>query len=141
MNINSLPLSQYERAADIIHVPVMATVDTQDAVSALYEKHVLQIAAPNNKNHQPRDIQTTLHYHPLGAPPKTVYYNRPETYVRPIESHAVTVHDVTGRENDYTLDKSGFQFHRHTAAEKDFLDEEQVKAVYYPEIDQLLKEV
>ncbi|KAF2174948.1 hypothetical protein K469DRAFT_743521 [Zopfia rhizophila CBS 207.26] len=64
-----------------------------------------------------------------------------KTYDRPFERHPITVHDVTGKEKEYTLDGNGFQFHEHTSVEKDFLDDEQIKAQYYPETEQLLKDV
>ncbi|AEO55832.1 hypothetical protein MYCTH_2057467 [Thermothelomyces thermophilus ATCC 42464] len=41
----------------------------------------------------------------------------------------------------YTLDGHGFQIVRHESKEKDFLDEEQIKSIYYPETEQLLKNV
>ena len=40
----------------------------------------------------------------------------------------------------YTLDSHGFQIYPHTATEKDFVDDEQIKAGYYPETEQLLKD-
>ncbi|KAF2733660.1 hypothetical protein EJ04DRAFT_494853 [Polyplosphaeria fusca] len=63
------------------------------------------------------------------------------TYSRPAEPHLVTVRDVSGREHEYTLDGNGFQFHKHVSIEKDFLDDDQIKAQYYPEVEQLLKDV
>ncbi|KAL7817120.1 amino acid permease domain-containing protein [Trichoderma gracile] len=63
------------------------------------------------------------------------------TRVRPVDAHQVIIKDVAGEESKYTLDKNGFQIHRHTSVEKDFLDDEQIKAVYYPETEQLLKDV
>ncbi|KAI2782095.1 amino acid permease-domain-containing protein [Daldinia loculata] len=63
------------------------------------------------------------------------------TQNRPFESYPVHITDVTGREDEFTLDKNGFQFHRHVAQEKDFLDDDHIKAVYYPETEQLLKDV
>ncbi|KAF2121697.1 amino acid permease-domain-containing protein [Lophiotrema nucula] len=62
------------------------------------------------------------------------------TYDRPAESHNHTVRDVTGREKEYSLDGNGFQFYPHVSVEKDFLDDEQIKAQYYPETEQLLKD-
>ncbi|KAL4869860.1 hypothetical protein BDV12DRAFT_208184 [Aspergillus spectabilis] len=59
---------------------------------------------------------------------------------QPIETIPVTIHDVSGRELDYTLDGNGFQYYYHSSAEKDFLDDEQIKRVYYPETEQLLKD-
>jgi hypothetical protein len=53
----------------------------------------------------------------------------------------VTVRDVRGRENEYTLDGNGFQIHRQSANEKEFLDDEKIKSGYYAETEQLLKDV
>jgi hypothetical protein len=92
----------------------------------------------------PHDVHTVLHYHKPnedGSPPHPTYVDRPETYDRPFEIHPVTVHDVRGHEKDYTLDGNGFQFHRHSANEKDFLDDEKIKSGYYAETEQLLKDV
>jgi hypothetical protein len=52
----------------------------------------------------------------------------------------VTVRDITGDENKYTLDSHGFQIYNHTANEKDFVDDEQIKSGYYKEVEQLLKD-
>ncbi|KAI8939274.1 hypothetical protein NX059_005100 [Plenodomus lindquistii] len=91
----------------------------------------------------PQDVQTVLHYfkpNENGSPPAPTYVNRPETFERPFEVHPVTVKDVRGREQDYTLDKNGFEFYRQTAQEKDFVDDEQIKSGYYAETEQLLKD-
>ena len=53
----------------------------------------------------------------------------------------VTVYDVTGDESQFTLDSHGFQFHRHTSDEKCFHDEESLKTTYFPECENLLKEM
>lgn len=93
---------------------------------------------------KPQDVVTELNYYKPnedGSPPHPTYVDRPETYDRPVETHAVTVHDVSRREKEYTLDKNGFQFHKHTSVEKDFADDEQIKAQYYVETEQLLKDV
>jgi hypothetical protein len=92
----------------------------------------------------PEDVNTILHYHKAnedGSPPHPTYVDRPETYDRPTEVHPVTVRDVRGREKDFTLDGNGFQLYRHTASEKDFLDDEKIKARYYAETEQMLKDV
>ncbi|KAF2848300.1 hypothetical protein T440DRAFT_537041 [Plenodomus tracheiphilus IPT5] len=72
--------------------------------------------------------------------PRWKGYNVEEETRRPFEVHPVTVQDIRGREKDFTLDKNGFEIYRHTAQEKDFIDEEQIKSVYYAETEQLLKE-
>ncbi|KAI9163864.1 Hydroxylase/desaturase CTB9 [Paramyrothecium foliicola] len=76
-----------------------------------------------------------------GSPPHPTYIDRPETYERPFVSHDITIHDVRGDEDLYTLDKSGFQIHPHVSVEKDFLDDDQIKAQYYPETQKLLQDV
>ena len=53
----------------------------------------------------------------------------------------VTIHDVSGDEDKYTLDTYGFQFVKHESKEKDFYDVEKIKTEYYPETEQLVKDV
>lgn len=93
---------------------------------------------------KPRDVDTTVNYYKDledGGPPPATYIDRPETFFRPSETHQVTIKDIAGKESEYTLDKQGFQIHRHEATVKDFLDEDEIKASYYPETEQLLKDV
>ena len=52
----------------------------------------------------------------------------------------VKVNDITGDEDKYTLDSHGFQIYKHESKEKDFQDDEKIQNVYYPEIEQLLKD-
>ena len=97
-------------------------------------------SAPQQGKHH---VQTKLNYYKDpgdGSPPAPSYVGKPETYERPTEQLDVTVHDIRGEEQNYNLDKNGFQIHRHTSVEKDFLDDDQIKAQYYPEIEQLLKD-
>ncbi|KAL3440523.1 amino acid permease-domain-containing protein [Aspergillus insuetus] len=62
------------------------------------------------------------------------------TKLQPIETIPVTIHDISGHELEYTLDGNGFQYYYHESAEKEFVDDEQIKKVYYPETEQLLKD-
>lgn len=62
------------------------------------------------------------------------------TNKRPSIALTVTVHDVTGHENEYDLDQNGFQFVQHASEEKVFDDEERIKILYYAEVEQLLKD-
>lgn len=91
-----------------------------------------------------REVTAQLHFHKDnedGSPPHATYVDRPETYARPSVAHNVTIHDVHGEEDKYTLDGNGFQVFKRGAAEKDFIDDEQIKGSYYPEVEQLLKDV
>ncbi|OIW33145.1 hypothetical protein CONLIGDRAFT_163280 [Coniochaeta ligniaria NRRL 30616] len=87
------------------------------------------------------DVATTLNYYKdTGAPPHPTYAGKPESYDRPTESLNVVVKDISGEESKYTLDSHGFQIYHHESKEKDFRDDEKIKAEYYPEVDQLLKD-
>jgi hypothetical protein len=89
------------------------------------------------------DVFTTLNYYKDpgdGSPPPPTYVGRPETYERPTEPLAMTVHDIRGREAEYTLDKNGFQIYHYVSREKEFLDDGKIKREYYPETEQLLKD-
>jgi hypothetical protein len=50
------------------------------------------------------------------------------------------VNDISGREDNYTLDSHGFQIYKNAANEKEFTDEDQIKNGYYKEVEQLLKD-
>ena len=53
----------------------------------------------------------------------------------------VAIEDVRGKEDEYTLDSTGFQFYRRPAKHTRFLDEEEIRAEYYPESIELIKEL
>ncbi|MCJ1308077.1 hypothetical protein MMC25_001728 [Agyrium rufum] len=96
-----------------------------------------------NKATEPRNVHTSLNYYKApadGSDPLPTYVGKPETYDRPTEPFDVIVHDIRGQEQDYTLDTTGFQIVGHRSAEKAFVDDDQIKAVYYPETEQLLKD-
>jgi hypothetical protein len=50
------------------------------------------------------------------------------------------VHDIRGKESDYTLDKDAFMVVSNLpeSAEKTFTDDDSIKANYYPEVEKLL---
>lgn len=89
------------------------------------------------------DVVTEFHYYidpEGGGPPIPAYVGKPETFSNRTTDLTHTVHDVRGTEDQYTLDTAGFQIYNHQSVEKDFLDDEQIKQVYYPEIEKLLKD-
>ena len=89
------------------------------------------------------NVLTQLNYYKDpgdGSPPPPSYVGRPETYERPAHPLDVTVNDIRGEVDKYMLDQNGFQIYHHTSAEKEFLDDEKIKAEYYPETEQLLKD-
>ncbi len=51
----------------------------------------------------------------------------------------VEIDDIRGREDEFYLDKDAFQvFQGVPSQEKDFTDDEHIKQVYYPEVEELL---
>ena len=76
-----------------------------------------------------------------GKKPHQAFIDKPETFARPSETVTGTVYNIRGQEHQYSLDKTGFQVVQHTSQEKDFRDEQQIKKVYYPEIEEMLKKV
>ncbi len=56
------------------------------------------------------------------------------------ESHDVAIHDGRARRDEFEIDTQGFEFVDHPTAMKDFYDSEEVKAVYYLEVENLVKQ-
>ncbi len=57
------------------------------------------------------------------------------------EPHEVEVRDGRPLAHTFNLDENGFTFLTHKTAMQDFLDPEELKRVYYPEVSQLIKKV
>jgi len=117
----------------------MATAAVQHAPSNTFG----QVVEPLVKESKPtkHDVATELFYYlDDGKPIAPAYVGKPNTYLRPHAAQNVLIHDIAGDEDRYNLDSHGFQFVNHASKEKNFLDDEQIKAVYYPETEQLLKD-
>lgn len=113
----------------------MSTTITKQAPS----KQITQLEANPTT---PHDIQAVLNYYldpEDGSPPEPNYVTKPSSYDRPVHAVHVTVHDIRGSEDQYTLDTSGFQVVNHVSKEKDFVNEEKIKSDYYKEVEELLK--
>jgi hypothetical protein len=54
-----------------------------------------------------------------------------------LDPRKVVVHN--GRHRDFVLDRDGFRFARHDTKVADFFDDDQIKHVYYPEMEALVK--
>ena len=120
-----------------------AAVQTPSGHSTSFEPLTTSSQGPSSTSYKPHDVQTTLNYYKDpgdGSPPVPSYIGKPETYERPSETVDVVVNDIRGKEQEYSLDKNGFQIYNHGSVEKDFVDDEHLKEVYYPEIEQLLKD-
>ena len=120
-----------------------AAVHQPQGHSTSFEPVSAKVQTASSTPTKPHHVNTSLNYHkdPAdGSEPAPSYVGKPESYERPVEPLDVTVHDVRGEEHKYSLDSTGFQIYGHKSAEKDFIDDAQIKAVYYPETEQLLKD-
>ncbi|RYP43596.1 hypothetical protein DL770_011591 [Monosporascus sp. CRB-9-2] len=101
-------------------------------------------SAPLWPQDRPRDVLTTINYFigpSDGSKAQSYIVGQAQTYYRPAQPQPVVVHDIRGKEVDYTLDTHGFQLFRHESKEKEFLNLEKIKKEYYHETEQLLKGV
>jgi hypothetical protein len=53
----------------------------------------------------------------------------------------MTFHDIRNAENEYTLDKNGFQILELPRTPDYLVDEEQIRSRVYPEVTQKLREL
>jgi len=51
----------------------------------------------------------------------------------------VTIHNGRLHEKDFALERHGFRFVRHDTKVKEFYDEDEIRRVYYPEMEALIK--
>src|SRR5689334_1320205 len=56
------------------------------------------------------------------------------------QEYKMAIHDGRGIANDLSLEREGFIFVQHHTKVKDFYDEAEVRTVYYPEIERLVKQ-
>lgn len=57
------------------------------------------------------------------------------------EEHVVAIHDGRPMVGHFSLDREGFLLTDHETKVSDFYDEEEVRSVYYPEAERLVKEL
>jgi hypothetical protein len=94
--------------------------------------------------YKPRDVDATIRYFKEKedkSPPDPIYIDHRPRKRPPSEGNPrmMKIHDIRGTEDEYSLDKEGFQILKHSSAEKDFVDDDQVRKVYHAEIEELLK--
>jgi hypothetical protein len=92
----------------------------------------------------PKNVTATLHYLVRGAEKPVRYVDEPPTgtnaYNGIDDPREVRIEDARGRESEFTLDRNGFALVRAPTQVRDFYSPEEVKSVYYPEVERLLKE-
>ena len=55
------------------------------------------------------------------------------------DPHRVVIHNGRPHANEFQLERNGFRFVRHDTNVADFFDEAEIKRVYYPEMEALIK--
>jgi hypothetical protein len=56
------------------------------------------------------------------------------------DPRGVTIEDARGRENEFTLDRNGFALIKAPTTVADFYSEDEIKSVYYRQIERLLRD-
>ncbi|KAH8203873.1 hypothetical protein TruAng_001937 [Truncatella angustata] len=131
--------STAQRLSDVSPTSTMATMVSDMANNAPDESTAV------NEHQEKHDVATELNYWDDpgdGSRPTPIYIGKGHiTNERPHRPHRFVVSDVSGDEDRYTLDGHGFQYIRHESKEKDFVDEQRIRAEYYPECAQALQDV
>jgi hypothetical protein len=91
----------------------------------------------------PQNVNAKLHYLKRGSEKPTFYRIDPPPGVPQWngidDEREVAIEDARGREAEFTLDQNGFALVNAPTAVTNFYDPEEIKRVYYPEVDQLLR--
>lgn len=89
-------------------------------------------------------VKAELNYlAPTTERPRTYTYTPPDGMPKSTavnEPHTVAIGDARPIASELSLDREGFALVRQQSAVRDFYDEEEVKRVYYPEVERLLQE-
>ena len=92
----------------------------------------------------PKTLTSTLHYLKRGTEKPARYRIEPPPGVPrwngTDDPHDVTIEDARGREAEFTLDRNGFALVKAPTAVADFYSPEEIKRVYYPEVERLLRD-
>jgi hypothetical protein len=92
-----------------------------------------------------KSVTATLHYQVRSDRKPERYMGKAPPGVVPFEGiddpHDVRIEDGRGREAEFSLDRNGFQLVHAPTEVRDFYDRDHVKAVYYPEVERLLRDV
>ena len=92
----------------------------------------------------PKTLTSTLHYLQRGTEKPASYRIEPPPGVPRWngidDPHEVTIEDARGREAEFTLDRNGFALVEAPTAVADFYSPEEIKRVYYPEVERLVRD-
>ncbi len=88
-------------------------------------------------------VEAAMSYlEPTGEKPISATYGPDSTlhtHTGTYTDHVVSIANARGERAEHTLDREGFRLADHPTAVSDFYDEDEVRAVYYPELEALVK--
>src|SRR4029079_15186387 len=92
----------------------------------------------------PKTLTSTLFYLKRGAEKPAYYRIEPPPGVPRAngisDPREVTIEDARGRESEFTLDRNGFALVKAPTRVADFYSPEEIKRIYYPEVEHLLRD-
>jgi hypothetical protein len=98
---------------------------------------------PAAEQQAPNPIDASLNYIAESSEKPVYYAYEPPPGVPRVSgrfvAQAMPVRNGRAVQDEFSLDKQGFELHRHDTAVVDFYDREEVQRVYYPEVERLLK--
>jgi hypothetical protein len=98
---------------------------------------------PAAHNEVPNLIDASLNYIAASSEKPVYYAYEPPPGVPRVSGRFVAqtmpIRNARTTPDEFSLDKQGFELTRHETSVVDFYDREEVKRVYYPEVEQLLK--
>jgi hypothetical protein len=90
----------------------------------------------------PKNLTAKLFYQKRTDQKPARYVGEPPPGVVPFtgidDPREVQIEDARGRESEFTLDRNGFALARAPSRVQDFYNQNEVKSVYYPEVERLL---
>jgi hypothetical protein len=90
-------------------------------------------------------VEANLNYLiPMAEKPVNYTYEPPPgipRYNGTYQAYKLPIYNARSISNNISLDREGFAFLPHHSSVRDFYDEDEIRNVYYPEAEQLLKEV
>lgn len=102
------------------------------------------MAKPANLETWPDLVEASLNYLVDGGPKPSTIVAAPgyeSAHTGTYEGRIVPIQNARAMTSEFSLDREGFLLVEHETAVTDFFDEEQVHRVYYPEIEQLVREL
>lgn len=92
--------------------------------------------------YQPRNIEAAVAYWPEYNQRRPAEEDdRIMHRLHDCDIRRMTFHDIRNAENEYTLDKNGFQILVLPQTPEYLVNEEQIKSMVYPEVTQKLREL